>query len=61
MARRNALATTFVGLLEPYRDQPRITAFERLSANQFHIKGPDWTDDITLRPDGVGYRRTPLP
>jgi hypothetical protein len=61
MARRNALATTFVGLLEPYRGQPRITAFERLSANQFHIKGPDWTDDITLRPDGVGYRRTPLP
>lgn len=61
MARRRGLATSFVSLLEPYRDQPRITGIERVEANRFRIKGSEWTDEITLQPAGLDYRRVPLP
>lgn len=59
MARRNAVETRFVSLLEPSGDRPRISAFRRLAADSYQVTGQDFEDRFTLTGKGVtGYRRS---
>jgi hypothetical protein len=48
MARRRGLATTFVTLLEPYSDSPRITSFRRTGPRTYLITGPGFEDEIVV-------------
>jgi hypothetical protein len=58
MARRKGTATTFAAVLEPYRDVPRVSGFERVGANRYRVYGPGWVDEIVVRVDGVNWSRT---
>jgi len=59
MARREATATTFASLIEPYRGVHRITGFERTGEASYRVTTDAWVDDIVLLTTGVQYQRTP--
>ena len=53
VARRKSTATSFVTLLEPFRDTPRVTTFTRDASGRFTIEGAGFRDTFRLDPDGV--------
>lgn len=58
MARREATATTFASVIEPYRGVHRITGFERTGEASYRVTTDAWVDDLVLLTTGVQYKRT---
>ncbi len=52
MARRQAISTDFVALLEPYGDRPAISTFETQFGGGFHVSTSAWEDSIVFTTAG---------
>ena len=60
MARRRGREATFVSLLEPHGERPRITSFRQLEDGSFEVKGPGHRDVFILNNAGeLLWKRSP--
>lgn len=53
VARRQAKKTSFVTLLEPFREEPAVVSFRRDAEGRYMIQGTNFRDTFRLEPDGV--------
>ncbi len=51
MARRRAVQTQFVTLIESYGVEPAVIRFERQADGSFLITGPTWQDTVRFVTD----------
>lgn len=54
MARRKAEASTFVTLLEPFADEPRVLSFEQSAPGVYVVKGAGFADTIRISTENFG-------